>query len=244
MSYNMQYSSYKSCKDIRDSKINKILTNLSSQSLIVKSLWNESFNENIEHWYTSFQNLPKNIYNFSTRYIQLPTLKNMTMWKKTSTGLCKFCLNSQTLQHVVSGCKVYLHEGRYNWRHDSILKNLVTYFKSIRGNLKYYVDIPGSELPSVITGVERRPDIVIRDKNKLYMIEITVGFETRISINAERKLKHYENLCKELSQGFESVIYVNLSMGALGLIGKDSKKFYDLLKMTLKLEKDQTNYLI
>ena len=129
MSYNMQYSSYKSCKDIRDSKINKILTNLSSQSLIVKSLWNESFNENIEHWYTSFQNLPKNIYKFSTRYINntLPTLKNMTMWKKTSTGLCKFCLNSQTLQHVVSGCKVYLHEGRYNWRHDSILKNLVTY---------------------------------------------------------------------------------------------------------------------
>ena len=155
----------------------------------------------------------------------------MTMWKKTSTGLCKFCLNSQTLQHVVSGCKVYLHEGRYNWRHDSILKNLVTYFKSIRGNLKYYVDIPGSELPSVITGVERRPDIVIRDKNKLYIIELTVGFIRRILINAERELKHYENLCKELSQGFENVIYVNLSKGALGLIGKDSKNFYDLLKM-------------
>ena len=42
ISSNMQYSSYKSCKevlkDIRDSKINKLLTNLSSQSLIVKSL--------------------------------------------------------------------------------------------------------------------------------------------------------------------------------------------------------------
>ena len=168
----------------------------------------------------------------------------MKMWKKTSTSLCKFCLNSRTLEHVVSGCKVYLHEGRYNWRHDSILKNLVTYFKSIRGNLKYYVDIPGSEPPSVITGVERRPDIVIRDKNKLYIIELTVGFIRRILINAERELKHYENLCKELSQGFENVIYVNLSKGALGLIGKDSKNFYDLLKMTLKLEKDQINYLI
>ena len=76
------------------------------------------------------------------------------------------------------------------------------------------------------------------------MIELTVGFETRISINADRKLIHYENLCKEISQGFESVIYVNLSMEAVGLIGKDSKNFYDLLKMTLKLEKDQTNYLI
>ena len=118
ISSNIHYS-YKSCKDvlkdIRDSKINKMLTNSLSQSLIVKSLWDESFNENIKHWYTSFQNLPKNIYNFSTRYINntLPTLRNMTMWKKTSTNLCKFCLNSQTLQHVVSGCKVYLHEGRY-----------------------------------------------------------------------------------------------------------------------------------
>ena len=139
-------------------------------------------------------------------------------WQQSSTSLCKFCQNSQTLQHVVSGCKVYLHKGRYNWRHDSILKNLVTYFKSIRGNLKYYVDIPGFEPPSVITGEERRPDIVIRDTNKLYIIELTVGFETRILINAERKLKHYENLCKELSQGFESVIYVNPSMGALGSI--------------------------
>ena len=98
ISSNIQDSSCKSSKDvlkdIRDSKINKILTNLSSQSLIVKSLWNESFNENIKHWYTSFQNLPKNIYNFPTRYINntLATLKNMTMWKKTSTSLCKFCL--------------------------------------------------------------------------------------------------------------------------------------------------------
>ena len=59
---------------------------------------------------------------------------------------------------------------------------------------------------SVITEKERRPDIVIHDTNKLSIIELTVGFETRISINAERKLNHYENLCKELSQGFESVI--------------------------------------
>ena len=151
----------------------------------------------------------------------------MTMWKKTSTSLCKFCLNSQTLQHVVSGCKVYLREGRCNWRYDSILKNLVTYLKSICGNLKYYVDIPGFESASVITGEERRSDIVIRDTNKLYIIELALGFETRISINAERKLKHYENLCKKLSQGFESAIYINLSMGALELIGKDTENFYN-----------------
>ena len=99
---------------------------------------------------------------------------------------------------------------------------------------------PGFESPSVITGEERRPDTAIRDTNKLYIKELAVGFETRISINAERKLKHYENLRKELSQGFESAIYVNLTMGALGLIGKDSKNFYDLLKTTLKLKNRRT----
>ena len=31
------------------------------------------------------------------------------------------------------------------------------------------LDIPDFELPSVITGEERRPDIIIRYKNKLYM---------------------------------------------------------------------------
>ena len=78
-------------------------------------------------------------------------LKNMKMRRKPQLDLC---VNSQTLQHVVSGCKIYLHEGRYNWHHDSILKNLVTYFKSICGNLKYYVDIPGFEWSSIITGEE------------------------------------------------------------------------------------------
>ena len=94
----------------------------------------------------------KNIYNFSTRYINntLPTLKNMVVWKKAPNNLCKVCLNTQTLQRVVSGCKIHLNEKRYTQEHS----------------------------PSVITGEERRPDIIIRDTNKLYVIELTVGFET------------------------------------------------------------------
>ena len=101
--------------------------------------------------------------------------------------------------------------------------------------------IHGFESPSVITREERRPDIIIRDTNKLYVI--AVGFETRISINAERKLKHYENLCKELRNTFQSVTYINLSMGALGLIGKNCKEFYELLKTTMQLDNEQMSYL-
>ena len=49
---------------------------------------------------------------------------------------------------------------------------------------------------------------------------------------------------KNVGKAFESLIYISLSMEGLGLSGKDSKNFYYLLKMTLKLEEDQTNYLI
>ena len=91
----------------------------------------------------------------------------------------------------------------------------------------------------------------MKNKNRCYIILVIIIIIIIIIIviivnnnfnKRRRKLKHYENLCEELSQGFESVIYVNLSMGALGLSGKGSKNFYDLLKMTLK--KDHTNYLI
>ena len=33
-------------------------------------------------------------------------------------------------------------------------------------------------------------------------------------------------------------------MAALGLIGKNSKEFYELLKTTMKLENEQISYLI
>ena len=33
-------------------------------------------------------------------------------------------------------------------------------------------------------------------------------------------------------------------MGTLGLIGKNSKEFYELLKTTMKLENEQISYLI
>ena len=144
----------------------------------------------------------------------------MFLWKKASNSLCKVCLNTQTLQHLVSGCKIHLNEKRYTWRHDSILTTIATYLKNTHGNFIYYADIHGFDSPSVIAGEEQRPDIIIPDTNKLYVIELTVGFETRISINAERKLKHYENLCKELRNTFQSVTHINLSMGALGLVGK------------------------
>ena len=59
--------------------------------------------------------------------LTLPTPDNLVIWGKTKMGKCELCKwNSCTLMHVLSGCKVSLNEGRYTWRHDSILKILVS----------------------------------------------------------------------------------------------------------------------
>ena len=47
-----------------------------------------------------------------------------------------------------------------------------------------YVDLPGFITPSVITGDELRPDLLLAIENKLlYILELTVGFETNLKIN-------------------------------------------------------------
>ena len=48
----------------------------------------------------------------------------MVLWSKSESALCKECYNTQTQQHVVLACKIHLEEGRYTWRHNSVLKTV------------------------------------------------------------------------------------------------------------------------
>ena len=57
--------------------------------------------------------------------------------------------------------------------------------------LVLHADVPDYKSSTTITGPSQLPNTLIVDKNKLYVIEFTVGFETRITINAERKKKSW-----------------------------------------------------
>ena len=85
----------------------------------------------------------------------------MVIWKKAINSLCNACLKTQTLQHVVSACSVHLDEGRYTWRHNSILTILAHYLSSVKKDYSIFADIEGFDNPSVITGMEDRPDIIV-----------------------------------------------------------------------------------
>ena len=55
----------------------------------------------------------------------LPSPTNLKRWHITTEADCSLCsVKICTTTHVLSGCKVALSQGRYTFRHDSILRVL------------------------------------------------------------------------------------------------------------------------
>ena len=134
---NLQYDKFKSTKEviknIREGKENLINKVLTTQGLVVKSIWEESMKSSATIWSKSIVKLQKNIYNFCIRYLNnsLANTTNLHKWGKIPSPMCLHCNNPQTLGHVVTGCVMALNEKRYNYRHDSILLNIIRSIESI-----------------------------------------------------------------------------------------------------------------
>ena len=131
--------------------------------------------------------------------------------------------NSQTLLHVMSGCEKHLHQGRYTWRHNSVLKALASFLLP-KGIGELYVDLEGFRSPSEVTGDSKKPDmLIVRPDGTLYLVELTVCYETNMPKNAQIKSNRYETTIEHLKSSFTCVKFVNLVVSALGIFYKDSK---------------------
>ena len=83
-----------------------------------------------------------------------------------------------------------------------------------------YVDLPGFPSPCIITGDQLRPDMLLSACETFYIIELTVGFETSLNINVERKHEKCRQLARDLSSDFHDVTLISLSISVLGTFGK------------------------
>ena len=189
--------------------------------------------------------MPKNVYNFTLRYMNntLPTMKNMKMWKKLYSSDCKFRQQTQTLGHVVGGCISSLREDRYNWRHDSVIVNMAKFITALK-NVQVFADTDQYMSPSIITGEDLRPDLIVVHQSKdIYVLELTIGFQPNIQKNAARKYEKYETVLEELKFSHNGVTFINLSMGACGVIGASAVDFPSMLTK-LGCKKKQVDYLM
>ena len=233
---NIQYDQYRNTKQVLKSihshHHHRITNDLTSQGLVISSILKFASQSTTTLWSIVHQKMPKNIFNFTLKYLNntLATRKNLCKWSIVQSSACSFCLQSETLQHIVSSCKMYLEHGRYTWRHDSVL-NFIAKSLSVIPDCSLYADLNSFLSPSIITGSSLRPDLILlTNDNILHILEPTIGFETNIKINSDRKASKYYPLRQTLLSNYNQVSFINLSLGAVGTIGASSESFANLLK--------------
>ena len=189
---NIQYDLFRNTKQvlnaIQHDNEERIRRDLKSQGFIITSLPLHASSKTRDLWSTVQKNMPKNIFNFTIKYLNntLATRKDLCKWSLSSTSACSFCFQSETLQHIVSRCKSYLEDGIFIWRHNSVLLHLANSLSSFK-NTSLFADLPSFPPPSLVTGDSLRPDLVpILNIMSVYLLELTVGFESNITINSDR----------------------------------------------------------
>ena len=119
-----------------------------------------------------------------------------------SDDACTLCQNGQTIQHVLSFCKPALVSGRFTWRHNTVLKPVADYVRSL---LPPSVIIHVDDLPEykydqpflhTVHTTTLRPDIVLVEaKSKTFvMIELSCPDDENMNQRRTFKQKKYEPL--------------------------------------------------
>ena len=107
----------------------------------------------------------------------------------------------------------------------------------------FYVDLTQYLSPSLITGDDLRPDMLILTSNTLYVVELSVGFETNLNNNASRKFEKYRYLLHDLESKYRRVKFANLSISSLGIFGQSCNSFIQMCT-DLAINTGHTKYII
>ena len=145
--------------------------------------------ENIT-WKSIINNVPRGVLSFALNSTTntLPTPDNLRRWGKRMVSKCPLCSNHGTLEHILNFCSVSLNQGRFTWRHNSVLNHLTTtIIENKPENLEIYsdisgLDINGGTIPPDVLVTTSRPDLVLlnRSERKIYLMELTCSFEPNI----------------------------------------------------------------
>ena len=107
--------------------------------------------------------MPVNLSSFciSSTYETLPSPSSLKRWKLTTEASCFLCNKDIcSTSHILDACEVALSQGRFTFRHDHVLRIIITNARSFIKNIESTV--PTSKQPIKIKFVKK----VTRVKNK------------------------------------------------------------------------------
>ena len=112
-------------------------------------------------------------------------------------------------------------DGKYN----SVPLFLARSYSSLK-NCILYADLPFFSSPSLITGDSLKSDLALNSlDNILFLLELTVGFETYIENKTSPKAAKYKPIFCDLNSNYRSIHVINLSMSALGILNGGRFRF-------------------
>ena len=186
-------------------------------------------------------NVPQGVLKFAINagINMLPSADNLKRWGKRVSDRCGFCGNIQTLAHILSNCSTALDQGRFTWRHDSVLTTIVSFIgPKLRTGFVLFSDLPGFQsthggvIPPHIIVTPLRPDLVLVNEQSrtIVIFELTCPWESNIARNHEFKEGKYAPLVADLSRSFNVSLF-SVEISARGFISKQNKARLKLFTM-------------
>ena len=184
-------------------------------------------------WRSYLWDIPQGVLKFAINagINTLPTFDNLKRWGKRVNNSCPFCGNIQTLAHILSNCNVALDQGRFTWRHDSVLMTIITVIRPhLTAGKQLFSDLPGFQAPHggtipphvIVTNL--RPDLVIIDevKREVVVFELTCPWDSNIERSHNHKEEKYAPLIADLSRDFRT-FHFSFEVSARGQITKSNR---------------------
>ena len=105
----------------------------------------------------------------------------------SARGLCK--TNRQTQLHILNNCQSSVINGRYTWRHNSLLYTICHYLNQLvdKGYV-LFADIEGFRNTSELFR-RSRPNAALVTSNEIIIVELTCCFEINLIKSREYKIE-------------------------------------------------------
>ena len=184
-------------------------------------------------WKSYMWDVPQGVLKFALNagLNTLPSLDNLRRWGKRVNDRCPFCGNIETLAHVLSNCSTALTQGRFTWRHNSVLASIINLIRPhLKPGMLLYSDMPGYQaphggtVPPHILVTALKPDIVVvsETSEEVIVFELTCPWDTNIVRSHDFKSEKYAPLIADLSRS-RVVSFFPIEISARGQITKDNR---------------------
>ena len=133
---------------------------------------------------------------------------------------------------MVSNCQVALDQGRYTWRHNSVLSNLIRLIRpKLLPNALLYSDLPGflapggGSIPPHVLVTNQKPDIFIINESsrEAVVFELTCPWDGNISRSHSYKEEKYAPLIADLSRRYKTYLF-SVEISVRGQVSGDNRK--------------------